>query len=43
MYLTALVDELGMVQFWCEDLTEKEIADLLEEFPEWTKKAICMN
>ena len=40
IFKTALVDELGLVQFWCDELDDEEIADLLEEFPEWSKKAI---
>ena len=40
IFKTALVDELGLVQFWCDELDDEEIADLLEEFPEWSEKAI---
>lgn len=36
MYRTAIVDELGNVMFWCDELqNEKQIEYLLVSHPEW--------
>lgn len=34
VYESAIVDELGDVIAWCRDLSEKEIEEILDEYPE---------
>lgn len=36
----AIVDELGMIMYWCSDLTEDEQNDILYYHPEWSIKCI---
>ena len=41
MYRTAIVDELGYVMFWCDELQdETQIETILNSHPEWSRKAI---
>lgn len=43
MYRTAIVDECGDIMYWCSELTlEQEIA-ILNEYQEWTKRAIYID
>lgn len=40
-YRTAIVDELGCVMFWCDELQGAEqIEYILEAHPEWSVRAI---
>ena len=41
MYRSAIVDELGYVMFWCDELQgEEQIECILESHPEWSRKCI---
>ena len=40
MYRSAIVDELGHVMFWCNELSDEQIQSILEEHPEWSRKCI---
>lgn len=41
MYRSAIVDELGYVMFWCDELQgEEQIECILEGHPEWSRKCI---
>lgn len=41
MYRTAIVDELGWVMYWCDELQgDEQIEAILEGHPEWSVKAI---
>lgn len=42
MYRTAIVDELGWVMWWCDEVCGgwSHIEDILAEHPEWSVKAI---
>lgn len=41
MYRTAIVDELGHVMFWCDELQSEEQSEcILESHPEWSRKCI---
>lgn len=40
MYESAIVDELGDVIAWCRDLSEKEIEEMLDEYPEARRTSI---
>ena len=42
MYKTAIVDELGHVMFWCDELYEEEIECILNGHPEWSVKCIVI-
>lgn len=35
MYRSAIVDELGCVKYWCDQLTTCEGQNLLNNHPEW--------
>lgn len=36
MYRSAIVDELGYVMFWCDDLLGcEQIESILNEHPDW--------
>lgn len=40
-YRTAVVDELGSVMYWCDELQGwEQIEIILEGHPEWSVKAI---
>lgn len=41
MYKRAIVDEIGCVMFWCDDLREDEqIESILNEHPDWFVKCV---
>ena len=40
MYKTAIVDELGYVMFWCNELHEEKIECILDSHPEWSIKCV---
>lgn len=41
MYRSAIVNEIGHVMFWCDDLREDEqIECILNEHPEWSVKCV---
>ena len=41
MYRTAIVDELGDIVYWCDELKgDEQIDKILDEHPEWSRKAI---
>lgn len=42
-FKTAIVNELGEIIQWCEDLTENEIDEILIKHPEWRTKCIELN
>jgi hypothetical protein len=42
-FKTAIVNELGEIIQWCEDLTENEIEEILINRPEWRTKCIELN
>lgn len=40
-YRSAIVDELGFVMFWCDELQGNEqIESILNAHPEWSRKCI---
>lgn len=39
-YRSAIVDELGFVQFWCDELTDVQIESILNIHPEWERRCI---
>lgn len=43
VYESAIVDECGSVMAWCKDLTEKEIKELLDRYPEASIKSIDVS
>lgn len=40
MYRSAIVDELGYVVFWCDELSEDEQIAYINNHPEWHIKCI---
>lgn len=40
-YRSAIVDELGEVVKWCENLSEKDIEEILTDFPEY--QIVCIE
>ena len=43
VYESAIVDELGDVIAWCKDLSEKEIEQILDRYPEVSIKSIDVS
>ena len=43
VYESAIVDECGSVMAWCKDLTEKEIEQILDRYPEASIKSIDVS
>ena len=43
VYESAIVDELGDVIAWCRDLSEKEIEQILDRYPEASIKSIDVS
>ena len=42
-FRSAIVDELGYVMYWCDELQDKDqIECILNSHPEWSKKCIEM-
>lgn len=39
-FRTAIVDELGEVMYWCDELPQNEIESILENHTEWKKKCV---
>ena len=39
-YRMAIVDELGWVMWWCDELPRKQVEAILRGHPEWSIKAI---
>lgn len=39
-FRTAIVDELGEVMYWCDELSENEIKNTLDSHIEWKKKCV---
>ena len=39
-FRTAIVDELGCVMYWCDELKDKEVEDILSNHPEWNRRCI---
>lgn len=40
-FRSAIVDELGYIMFWCDELQgEEQIECILESHPEWSRKCI---
>ena len=41
MYRRAIVNEIGHVMFWCDELkNDKQIECILNEYPEWSVRCI---
>ena len=41
MYRLAIVDELGHVMFWCDELQgEEQIECILDSHPEWNRRCV---
>lgn len=40
MYRSAIVNELGYVVFWCDDLRHEQIEHILNEHHEWSVKCV---
>lgn len=41
MYRLAIVDELGYVMFWCDELQgEEQIECILDSHPEWNRRCV---
>lgn len=43
MYESAIVDECGGFIAWCGDLSEKEIEEILDKYPEAKRTSISVN
>ena len=41
-FRSAIVDELGYVMYWCDELQDEEIECILNNHPEWRRKCIQM-
>lgn len=41
-YRTCIKDELGCVIFWCDELSEIEIEELLINHPEWSRSCVAI-
>lgn len=39
-FRTAIVDELGEVMYWCDELSQNEVEEILDNHVEWKKKCI---
>lgn len=39
-FRTAIVDELGEVMYWCDELSENEIKNILDNHIEWKQKCV---
>ena len=39
-FRTAIVDELGCVMYWCDELKGEEVEEILNNHPEWNRR--CM-
>ena len=39
-YRTAIVDELGWVMWWCDELPREQVEAILRAHPEWSIKTI---
>ena len=39
-FKTAIVDELGEVMYWCDELTQDEIKNILNNHTEWKQKCV---
>lgn len=42
-YRSAIVDECGDVVYWCDELTDEEVDDILDSHEEWSRKCICVG
>ena len=43
MYRSAIVNELGHVMFWCDELQgDEQIECILNSHPEWSRKCVEM-
>lgn len=41
MYRSAIINELGYVMFWCDELqSDKQIEYILNKYPEWSVKCV---
>lgn len=40
MYRRAIVDELGVVMFWCSELSDNQIKNILVEYPECSIRCV---
>lgn len=40
MYRSAIVNEIGHVMFWCDDLRREQIECILNGHPEWFVKCV---
>lgn len=36
MYISYIVDELGTIRYTCDELSQKEIDEILENHEEWS-------
>ena len=43
MYEQAIVDECGYIVAWCVGYSDEEIAEILENHPEWKKTCIKVD
>lgn len=39
-FRSAIVDELGWVMFWCDEISEEEKMEILMSHPEWSIKCV---
>lgn len=39
-YRFAILDECLSVRYWCDELTQAEIDEILENHPEWTTRCV---
>lgn len=42
MYRSAIVNELGQVMIWCNDISLREQINILKDHPEWSIKCVEM-
>lgn len=40
MYRRAIVDELGMVMYWCSELSDEHIKNILIEYPDCSIRCV---
>ena len=42
-YKTAIIDECGKVMFWCIDMSDEEVDEVLDIHPEWRVQCITID
>lgn len=42
-YRSAIVDECGDVVMWCDEMSQDEIQEILDQHPEWRERCIFIG